>query len=84
MENFETEAGLRFTQLGGSIVFLRKWHAEMAIIEQQVEGGVKRKPHLYLIVDSFTYEGCLGEPVFGDPKDVMAEQLIVDFVRNQL
>ncbi|TIC29533.1 hypothetical protein E3Q10_01545 [Wallemia mellicola] len=84
LENFETEAELRFTQLSGSIVFLRKWHAEIAIIEQQVEGGIKRKPHLYLIVDSFTYEGCLGEPVFGDPKDVMAEQLIVDFVRNQL
>ncbi|TIB39429.1 hypothetical protein E3P86_01135 [Wallemia ichthyophaga] len=80
---------LRFTQLGGSIVFLLQWKAQIGKIDSlnQISDGTNRirhKPSLYFVVDDFVIKGCLGEPVFGDPTDIMGEQLISDFTLNQL
>lgn len=80
---------MRFTQLGGSIVFLLQWKAQIGKIDSlnQISDGTNRirhKPSLYFVVDDFVIKGCLGEPVFGDPTDIMGEQLISDFTLNQL
>ncbi|TIA91759.1 hypothetical protein E3P99_00879 [Wallemia hederae] len=88
IQNFESSSdGLRFTQLSGSILQLLEWSGSVGTINTSFALGDSTKGNkgsIYLKVSSFVYKGCIGEPVFGDPRDIMTVSLFADFVNNEL
>ena len=88
IKSFESSSdGLRFTQLSGSILQLLSWRAHVGTINTSFALGDSTKGNkgsIYLVVSEFVHKGCTGEPVFGDPRDIMTVSLFADFVNNQL